>query len=135
MKTLKLKDGVIIRECMGGGVYSIVGDNIEFDDLRPLEIRFAITGNKNDYTMSFTSGRFMISTLLNSDHILTVQDLYKVLDDDSYVVLYDTNYSVELEVFQGDSDNIPLKYMNFVITRIAADIIEGKTVVYIIEIC
>lgn len=66
---------------------------------------------------------------------MTVADFYKVLDDDSYVVLYDTNYSVELEVFQGDSDNIPLKYMNFVITRIAADIIEGKTVVYIIEIC
>ena len=81
MKTVKLKDGVIIRECNGGGVYSIVGDNINFDDLRPLEIRFAITGNEKDYTMSFTSGRFMISTLLNSDHILIMKQILKEMGE------------------------------------------------------
>lgn len=66
---------------------------------------------------------------------MTVQDLYKVLDDDSYMVLYDTNYSVELEVYQGDVDYIPAKYMGYVVQRLNAQIIDGQSIAYVVEMC
>lgn len=66
---------------------------------------------------------------------MTVQDLYKVLDDDSYIVLYDINYSSALEVYQGDADFIPAKYMGFVVQRVDAQIIEGESIAYVVEMC
>ena len=66
---------------------------------------------------------------------MSVQDLYKVLEDGAYVVLYNSNYNKDLEVYQGLADNIPIKYMNFVVCKISAAIIEAPDIAYIIEIC
>ena len=66
---------------------------------------------------------------------MSLQELYKVLEDRAYVVLYDGNYNKNLEVYQGLADNIPIKYMNFVVCKISAAIIEAPDVAYIIEIC
>lgn len=68
---------------------------------------------------------------------MSLQELYKVLEDRAYVVLvlYDRNYNKNLEVYQGLADNIPLKYMNFVVCKISAAIIEAPDIAYIIEIC
>ena len=66
---------------------------------------------------------------------MSLQELYKVLEDRAYVVLYDGNYNKNLEVYQGLADNIPIKYMNFVVCKISAAIIEAPDIAYIIEIC
>ena len=66
---------------------------------------------------------------------MSLQELYKVLEDRAYVVLYDGNYNKNLEVYQGLADNIPIKYMNFVVCKISASIIEAPDIAYIIEIC
>lgn len=66
---------------------------------------------------------------------MSVQDLYKVLEDRAYVVLYDANYDKNLEVYQGIADDIPIKYMNFVVCKISAAIIETPDIAYLIEIC
>ena len=66
---------------------------------------------------------------------MSVQELYKVLEDRAYVVLYDGNYNKNLEVYQGLADDIPIKYMNFVVCKISAAIIEAPDIAYIIEIC
>ncbi len=66
---------------------------------------------------------------------MSVQELYKVLEDRAYVVLYDGNYNKNLEVYQGVADNIPIKYMNFVVCKISSAIIEAPDIAYIIEIC
>ena len=82
MKTIRLNDNIIVRECIGGGCYSIVKDNGTFDALHPLEqIRFAITGDKKDYTMSFASGRIMVSVSINSDHILIMKHILKEMGE------------------------------------------------------
>ena len=66
---------------------------------------------------------------------MSVQELYKVLEDRAYVVLYDGNYNKNLEVYQGLADDIPIKYMNFVVCKISAAIIEAPDIAYVIEIC
>ena len=66
---------------------------------------------------------------------MSLQELYKVLEDRAYVVLYDGNYNKNLEVYQGLADYIPIKYMNFVVCKISAAIIEAPDIAYIIEIC
>lgn len=66
---------------------------------------------------------------------MSLQELYKVLEDRAYVVLYDGNYNKNLEVYQGLADDIPIKYMNFVVCKISAAIIEAPDIAYIIEIC
>ena len=66
---------------------------------------------------------------------MSLQELYKVLEDRAYVVLYDGNYNKNLEVYQGLADDIPIKYMNFVVCKISAAIIEAPDISYIIEIC
>ena len=66
---------------------------------------------------------------------MSLQELYKVLEDRAYVVLYDGNYNKNLEVYQGLADDIPIKYMNFVVCKISANIIEAPDVAYLIEIC
>ena len=82
MKTVKFKEGVTIRECIGGGCYSIVKDDGKFYNLQPLEeIRFAITGDKKDYTMSFASGRIMVSVSINSDHVLIMKQILKEMGE------------------------------------------------------
>lgn len=66
---------------------------------------------------------------------MSLQELYKVLEDRAYVVLYDGNYNKNLEVYQGLADDIPIKYMNFVVCKISAAIIEAPDIAYVIEIC
>ena len=66
---------------------------------------------------------------------MSLQELYKVLEERAYVVLYDGNYNKNLEVYQGLADDIPIKYMNFVVCKISAAIIEAPDIAYIIEIC
>ena len=66
---------------------------------------------------------------------MSLRELYKVLEYRAYVVLYDINYSEDLEVYQGLADDIPIKYMNFVVCKISAAIIEAPDIAYIIEIC
>ena len=66
---------------------------------------------------------------------MSVQELYKVLEDRAYVVLYDGNYNKNLEVYQGLADDIPIKYMNFCVCKISAAIIEAPDIAYVIEIC
>ena len=66
---------------------------------------------------------------------MSLQELYKVLEDKAYVVLYDGNYNKNLEVYQGLADDIPIKYMNFVVSKISAAIIEAPDIAYVIEIC
>ena len=66
---------------------------------------------------------------------MSLQELYKVLEDKAYVVLYDGNYNKNLEVYQGLADDIPIKYMNFVVCKISAAIIEAPDIAYVIEIC
>ena len=66
---------------------------------------------------------------------MSLQELYKALEDKAYVVLYDGNYNKNLEVYQGLADDIPIKYMNFVVCKISAAIIEAPDIAYIIEIC
>ena len=66
---------------------------------------------------------------------MSLQELYKVLEDRAYVVLYDGNYNKNLEVYQGLADDIPIKYMNFVVCKISAAIIEASDIAYVIEIC
>ena len=66
---------------------------------------------------------------------MSLQELYKVLEDRAYVVLYDGNYNKNLEVYQGLADDIPIKYMNFVVCKISAAIIEAPDMAYVIEIC
>ena len=66
---------------------------------------------------------------------MSLQELYKVLEDRAYVVLYDVNYNNDIEVFQGLADNMPIKYMNFVVCKISVAIIEAPDIAYLIEIC
>ena len=66
---------------------------------------------------------------------MLLQDLYRVLEYGAYVVLYDINYSKDLEVFQGLVDDIPFKYMNFVVCKMSSAIIETPDIAYLIEIC
>lgn len=66
---------------------------------------------------------------------MSLQELYKVLEDRAHVVLYDGNYNKNLEVYQGLADEIPIKYMNFVVTKISTAIIEAPDIAYVIEIC
>ena len=66
---------------------------------------------------------------------MSLQELYKVLEDRAYVVLYDGNYNKNLEVYQGLADDIPIKYMNFVVCKISAAIMEAPDIAYVIEIC
>lgn len=66
---------------------------------------------------------------------MSLQELYKVLEDRAYVVLYDGNYNKNLEVYQGLADDIPIKYMNFVVCKISVAIIEAPDIAYVIEIC
>jgi len=68
---------------------------------------------------------------------MCVCDFYKILEDDTdcKVILYDTNFSFDHEVFYGDPDKIPIKYMCFVIRQFKAEVISDNTMAYILEIC
>ena len=66
---------------------------------------------------------------------MSLQELYRVLEFRAYVVLYDINFSKTHEVFQGLSDDIPFKYMRFVVCKLSAQIIDGQSIAYVIEIC
>ena len=81
MNIVKFNCNVTIRDCKGAGCFSIVDDTFNSDDIQPTEIRFAITGNKDDYTMSLAAGRLMISVLLNSDHILIMKQILKEMGE------------------------------------------------------
>lgn len=81
MKTVKLTDGVTIRECLGDGCFSII--DTDNPKITRNDIRFAVTGrnDEDEYTMSMTMGRCIVSTLLNSDHILIMKQILKEMGE------------------------------------------------------
>ena len=79
MKTVKFKDGLVIKECIGDGCFSIV--DTDKPKITRNDIRFAVTGRKGEYTISMAVGRCLVSTLLNSDHILIMKQILKEMGE------------------------------------------------------
>ena len=79
MKTVKFEDGLVIKECLGDGCFSIV--DTDNPKITRNDIRFAVTGRNDEYTLSMAVGRCLISTLLNSDHILIMKQILKEMGE------------------------------------------------------
>ena len=79
MKTVKFKDGLVIKECIGDGCFSIV--DTDKPEISRNDVRFAITGRDDEYTISMAMGKLLISTLLNSDHILIMKQILKEMGE------------------------------------------------------
>ena len=81
MNTAKFKD-INIRDCIGSGCFSIIDpDTYKRPEINSIDVRFSITGNGEDYTLSMAAGRLMITTLLNSDHILIMKQILKEMGE------------------------------------------------------
>lgn len=78
MKTSKYRD-IVIKECWGDGCFSIVDS--DKPKITGHDIRFAVTAHNNDYTVSMNVGRCLVSTLLNSDHILIMKQILKEMGE------------------------------------------------------
>lgn len=83
MNTVKNNDGVIIRECFSFGVISLMNDlsDISKVKLYDRKVSCAVTGKDDTYTLSLTDGTLMMSTLLNSDHILIMKQILNELGE------------------------------------------------------
>ena len=81
MKTVEFKDGLVIRECLGDGCFSIV--DTDNPKITRNDIRFAVTSrnDEDEYTISMAMGRCLVSTLLNSDHILIMKQILKEMGE------------------------------------------------------
>ena len=75
-------DDVMIRDCYGSGCISLIDpETYTRPDIIPVDVRFSITGNGKDYTISVIAGKVMTSTLLNSDHILIMKLILKEMGE------------------------------------------------------
>ena len=81
MNAAKFKD-INIRDCVGSGCFSII-DPATYNrpEVNSIDVRFSITGNGKDYTLSVVAGRLMTTTLLNSDHILIMKQILKEMGE------------------------------------------------------
>lgn len=83
MNTVKNNDGVIIRECFSCGVISLMNDLSDISKVKLYDrnVSCAVTGKDDTYTLSLTDGTLMMSTLLNSDHILIMKQILNELGE------------------------------------------------------
>lgn len=79
MKTVKFKDGLTITECLGDGCFSIV--DTDKPEISRNDVRFAVTGREGEYTISMAMGKILVSTLLNSDHILIMKQILQEMGE------------------------------------------------------
>lgn len=81
MNIANFKD-INIRDCVGSGCFSIIDPaTYTRPEINSIDVRFSITGDGKDYTLSVIAGRLMTSILLNSDHILIMKQILKEMGE------------------------------------------------------